>query len=334
LLLALSVTAVASASAAPPKGPKSDPAQALFDKGVADMEAGRFEKACPAIEASQRMDPRPGTLFTLAECEAKRGRTATAARHYSEYLALYRTFGVQKKNEQYDRAQHSEAQLRKLEPLVPHLTLLLPAQAGPDVVVKCDGDVVAELSLGTALPVDPGDHVVTTQAPGGLETEHRISLASGEKRMVTLTVRHKPPAVPTATASVTAPPPRLPPQLDPRPWRIGALSAGVAAVAGLVVGTVAGVLALDQRTIVDRNCQPAGNNKEACTPAGLDARHRLDALGAASTIGFVVGGVGIGVGVALLVAAPSAPTPNPGVGQSGSSAFITPKVGVSVGGSF
>ena len=55
-----------------------DAAKALFDRGVEQLEAGHFNRACPAIEKSYQLDPRPGTLFTLAECEAKRGRLATA----------------------------------------------------------------------------------------------------------------------------------------------------------------------------------------------------------------------------------------------------------------
>src|SRR4051812_48805392 len=64
-----------------------DPAEVLFNQGVEDMEAKRFDKACPAIEQSYRLDVRPGTLFALAECEADRGRLATAVARYDEYLA-------------------------------------------------------------------------------------------------------------------------------------------------------------------------------------------------------------------------------------------------------
>src|SRR5438046_959901 len=103
-LAALAAPSVAAA--APPSGARPDP-QALFDGGVADMEAGRFEKACPAIETSYHLDPRAGTLFALAECEAQRGRTATALRLYTEYLSLYRAFTPRKKVEQRERARTS-----------------------------------------------------------------------------------------------------------------------------------------------------------------------------------------------------------------------------------
>src|SRR6185503_14320298 len=59
-------------------------AGALFDQGVAYMEENRFDRACPAIEVSYWLDARPGTLFTLAECEAERGRLAMAVARYDE----------------------------------------------------------------------------------------------------------------------------------------------------------------------------------------------------------------------------------------------------------
>ena len=61
-------------------------AEALFSKGLADMEAGRYDAACPAIGESYRLDPRGGTLFTLAECEAKAGKIATAVARYDDAL--------------------------------------------------------------------------------------------------------------------------------------------------------------------------------------------------------------------------------------------------------
>src|SRR5690606_15567731 len=78
-------------------------AEALFDKGVADMKAGRHETGCKAIAESQRLDPRPGTLFTLATCEAAWGRIATAVSRYGDYLAVYARLPDDKKAAQLER---------------------------------------------------------------------------------------------------------------------------------------------------------------------------------------------------------------------------------------
>jgi hypothetical protein len=44
-------------------------AKALFDRGIDERDAHRYESACPALAESYELDPRPGTLLYLAECE-------------------------------------------------------------------------------------------------------------------------------------------------------------------------------------------------------------------------------------------------------------------------
>src|SRR5689334_17098441 len=61
----------------------------LYQEGLAKMLEGAFDAGCPKLAESQRLFPRPGTLFTLAECEAKAGRPATAISHYRAYLKLF-----------------------------------------------------------------------------------------------------------------------------------------------------------------------------------------------------------------------------------------------------
>src|ERR1700724_1365517 len=53
-----------SAGVARADGP--DPAAALFDRGLADMQAHRYATACPELAESYRLDPHAGGLFTLA----------------------------------------------------------------------------------------------------------------------------------------------------------------------------------------------------------------------------------------------------------------------------
>ncbi|WP_437943129.1 hypothetical protein WMF27_27655 [Sorangium sp. So ce281] len=62
-------------------------AEALFERGLADMQAGRYETGCKVLAESERIDPQPGTPFTLAACEAQWGRIATAVAHFKDYLA-------------------------------------------------------------------------------------------------------------------------------------------------------------------------------------------------------------------------------------------------------
>ena len=104
-------------------------AEALFQKGVAEMEAQQFAAACPHIAESQRLDPRPGTLYTLADCEMMAGRIATAVAHYEDYLRAYDGMKPDQQAKHADRARKASAQKAALSKEVPEL-LDRPASGG------------------------------------------------------------------------------------------------------------------------------------------------------------------------------------------------------------
>ncbi len=289
-------------------------AEALFNRGLAQMEAGRYAAGCPAIAESQRLDPRPGTLFTLSQCEVRWGRTATAVTRLGDYLELYERMTPDQKVRQSDRRKVAKEQRDKLTLEVPELTLSLPPGAPAGTVVRRDNAVVAGAALGVALPVDPGEHVVSTLAPGGALWEQRITLAKGEKKPVVLEVKAAPTLEeqPAMAAPVVVAPPESEKQADlpPPPAKSGTSSRRVAAyaiggvgVAGLVLGGVMGGLALGKKSTLQDHCGSAINapSELGCNQTGLDAAGTAKTLGLVSTIGFAAGLAGIGAAVVLLV---------------------------------
>src|SRR5260221_7481401 len=64
-------------------------AKAMFDKGVQDMEAGKFDSGCPALQEGYRLDPRPGPPFTLARCFRKGGKTGSPVARYGGYPHVF-----------------------------------------------------------------------------------------------------------------------------------------------------------------------------------------------------------------------------------------------------
>ncbi|MFS8071409.1 MAG: hypothetical protein ACMG6S_33985, partial [Byssovorax sp.] len=131
--LALSSPAIAQDVAA---------ADALFNRGVTEMKAGQYKKGCPLIAESLRVDPQPGTLFTLSQCEVKWGRVATAVARLDDYLQLYERLTPDQKVQQQTRPKVVKEQRDKLILEVPQLTLSLPPGAPAGTVVKRDGAVV------------------------------------------------------------------------------------------------------------------------------------------------------------------------------------------------
>lgn len=279
-------------------GAGGDDSNALFDAGVLQMEAGRYDQACPSIEHSYELDPRPGVLFTLAECQAKRGRIAAAVERYREYLALYDALPRAKKKLQTNRPKTARAELAALTPQVPKLVLELAPGVPRGAVVERDGRVVAAEALGTSIPVDPGDHVIRLSVPGGPLSEIHVKLARGESRSVVLA----PPPPPAIS------PPGHEARRGTSARRVSAFVTGGAGLAGLVLGGVMGGVALSKKGVVDGHCN-VGGVAEACDHDGKAAADTLHTFALASTVGFVAGGALAVASVVLFATEPAPPKP-------------------------
>ncbi len=263
-------------------------AETMFQKGVSDMEANRLDAACPEIAESLRLDPRAGTLFTLAECYAKAGRTASAVARYQDYLDQYTRMTPDQQSKQSDRPQVSQRQIATLTPGMPLLTLRLPAGAPAGTEVKRDGIVLSGPSLGTPLHVDPGQHVVTAQPPGGGVASQTIVMRPAERKDVVLGL--------TANGGLFAADDRGTPQ------RIAGFAIAGAGVAGLIVGAITGGLTLSAKSSAEATCNFTTHK---CTDdRGLADVSRAKTTGVASTIAFAAGGVLAGAGIIVIVTAP------------------------------
>ncbi|WP_437655326.1 hypothetical protein [Sorangium sp. So ce1182] len=272
------------------------PAEALFNQGLADMDAGRYEAGCNALVESQRLDPRPGTLFTLAFCESKRGRVATAVARLDDFLALVERMPPAQRARQAERAAAAREERARLAPRVPELTLVLTPNAPTGTVVTRDGRALGQASLGVGLPVDPGEHVVSTRAPGGPAWERRIAISEGEKKQLTLEVKEPP------RAREIAPPPASGGGGEVSSGRRAAVYvAGGVGAAGVVLGGVMGALTFGKRSVVAEHCGAGigDSREEACDVTGFDATRSARTTGLVSTIGFGVGLAGLGAAAVL-----------------------------------
>jgi hypothetical protein len=183
LLLAALVAAAAPAQAQS----QADKAASdkLYQEGLAKMLESKFDVGCPKLAESQRLFPRPGTLFTLAECEAKAGRAATAIGHYQEYMKLFSEMDPDQQSKQREKQRDtiSQAQISALSKTAPRLTIAV-AGSPSGLSVKLDGAAVEASRFGAEIPVDPGEHVVTWEGGSGSPSEAKITLAAGEKKQV------------------------------------------------------------------------------------------------------------------------------------------------------
>jgi hypothetical protein len=312
LFLGLGLGALGSSGSA--RG-AADPAEVLFDRGVAEMEAGRYEEACPPIEQSYRLDPRLGTLFTLAECEAKRGLIATAVKRYEEYLTAHGKLPRDKKSKQGDRGLVARRQIDLFRPQLPQLTLVLPPAAPSDVVVLCDGAPVERGTLGAPMTLDPGPHVISTSAPQHASSEVRLKLARGQQMRLDLTLGAAVAASPPPLVQASSDPPAqtkapLAESDSPSPSgrRASAYVTGGVGLAGLVLGGVLGGLAIAEKGTVDDLCKPtSAPGTLGCHGEGYAASQRMQTLGLWSTVGLGVGAAASVTAIILFATEPGRP---------------------------
>jgi hypothetical protein len=274
----------ARAEPAPPAAKDTAAAQALFDEGRRLMAAGRHADACSRFESSQRIDPADGTLFNLADCYEKTGKTASAWTRFLEVAARARVAG----------SSVHEAIAKKraddLEPKLSKLRILPPPNRPRGLVIARGGTSVPEDAWGTSVPVDPGLYRLVASAPGKASWETEID-ARDPGRVVTLEV----PSLRDAAGAAPASKPSGP--------RVAGWISAAAGVAALGVGTGFAIDSAIQHGVSIRNgdCDA----QSVCNPAGFAARNRAIAAGNVATATLAAGAVALTAGIVLLVLFPS-----------------------------
>lgn len=276
------------------QGPDAEAiAAAQFDRGLAAMSAGNFDEACPALSESFRLAPKPGALFTLAECEAKWGRFASADGHYADYLAWFSRMTVEERRLQVGRERISQQAREELKPSIPHLTVRVSTALPRNAVVKRDDVVLGVPSLDVPLPVDPGVHFVVLELPGGRTTQRAITIKPGTSEEVSLDLPSGDPTSPTTSTTVGAP------QSPPHFHRVAPYAAAGVGILGIGIGASFGLVAMSKTSMIAEHCQ--GN---VCDAEGVAAADSAQTSATVSTVGFCVGIVGLGASALLYLLRP------------------------------
>ncbi len=315
LLPLLVLVASTSTSYAEQRDPAA--ADALFREGRALLKQNKFDAACPKLAESFRLDPAPGTLFNLAQCEEGRGRVASAHERWQHLVDTLTSAG--KLGD--DRLPVARERLAALAPKVPKLTIRLKKSAPAGTVVLRDGVEIRGAGLGVALPVDPGDHVIVARAQHHKDAETRVKLAPGEARAVDVEpgaddgTRPAPPAA--SGAPIEQPPPvaSADPGSQPAPRPTGSRTtgyvvAGIGAV-GLLGAGITGLMLSSKRSTVSEHCSAGAR---VCDQEGLDAADSGRSLLKVNTALWAVGLVGVGVGTYLVVSAGPSGEPRAALG--------------------
>lgn len=278
-------------------------AQVLFEQAKKLMKEGKAAEACPKLEESQRLDPGSGTLINLARCYEQTDRMASAWNTYLEAAAAAAASG------NLQREKEARARAAALRPALPTLVVEVSAEAKAiaGLEVSRDGTPISSAQWGLPIPADAGEHRIAASAPGR-ESWQSVVIVKGKGGIFSTTVPVLAPIAAQAPVAVN-PQPVVPPTTPAEPARAGgglgtqrtvALAAGGVGVAGVIVGSIFGLMSKSDHDEAEKYC----DGSQCTDQRGVSAGNSAYTAGNVSTVAMIVGGVGIAAGITLWFTAP------------------------------
>jgi hypothetical protein len=194
LLVVMAIaTPAARAQEDGPAAERKAAALRLFSDGLADVDAQRWAPAADRFGRAYALRPTPEIAYNLASADAHLGRLTEASRLLGRVAddPQART-GVR---------EAARARLAELGPRLPRLSVAAPPAQAEHLWL--DGAPLGS-PAGSAIPLDPGSHLVELRLPDGETLSRTVVLAEGERHALTF-------AAPPIPAAVVSPPPVRPP---------------------------------------------------------------------------------------------------------------------------
>lgn len=247
MVIALAGALFASSAAAQPADSpeRTAAARALFEQGMAAVDAGDWATAADHLRRSLALRASPVVRFNLALALSELGRFVEASEHLR---------AVQREAPEGSDAARLASE--RLAAIVPRMGRLRIDLSGPreGAEVRLDGAAVPEPLLGVEQPADPGVRRVTLhRTERGAEVElaaREVTVTSGSTARVSLEAPPLPVPTPeevAARATMPDPSPTTPPPSDDgveRQWWFWTLIAVLVIGAGVAIG--AGIAASNQ----------------------------------------------------------------------------------------
>jgi hypothetical protein len=285
-------------------------ADALFREGRALVKQGKYAEACPKLAASQTLDPISGTLLALGDCYELNGQTASAWATFNDAQAMARRAG--------DRPRAKEA-ARRADLLEQRLSKLVvevdPEQRALGLEVRRNGRPLEAALLGSAIPVDPGEHLIEVQAPGKKpwSTTVRVEPKPGQSTVRVPALADAPapaPPAPAARAKEPAARPVVPAPADAgaSSWsaqRTVGLVLGGLGLGGIAVGSVFGVQTLSKISEAREQHGCTNDDPPRCDAEGVALHKDANTTANVSNAAFAAGGALLVAGVVVFLTAPS-----------------------------
>jgi hypothetical protein len=273
-------------------------AEELFNDAKRLLDQGKADLACPKFAESLRLSPTLGTRLNLARCYEVQGRTATAWGQYKEVIRLGAT--------DMKRATVAAERVAALEPKLSRV--LLNGKMEPGLKIKLDVDVLDAAILGTAFPIDPGDHQLELSAPGKTTRTMTVHVtAGGQTQTVDIAPLEAEGEAPPPTPIVVAPAPPPPTTEVSQGKLIGGWVAIGGGIVALGFGIAFGVTTLGLASDVATGCLASG---PCPTQDLLDKNSTAHTFAILADVLIPVGVVAAGLGTWLVATASHHPKSN------------------------
>jgi hypothetical protein len=275
-------------------------ARQLGGQAQAAYNAGNYAESEKLWTAATKLYAQAPTLtLGLARTQAKLGKVVAAQESYNKIIREWSNAPSPTPafKEALDAAT---AEVGAVSSKVASVLVVVDGPASPTVMI--DGQTVPAAALGLKRPVDPGTHQVKASADGYKPAETSFTVRDGGSAEAKLKLEKLPEGA--VTPALAGGPTTTEPGADT--GKGGSSNKTLALVAfgvggaGLVVGSITGILALGKHGDLKDKC-PNGT----CPASEQSNVDSYQTMGTLSTVGFIVAGVGGVAGAILLLTAPS-----------------------------
>lgn len=254
-VLGVTHTVVAVAQPAKPAVAKEEPkeqAKKLYKDATAKFKAEDYAGALPLFKQADELYPGAAPKHKIAVCHDKLGNKTEAVTAYRAFLA------ADPGDKLEAEAKESTARLAELEKGMPgKLTVKVTPETARGVTITVDGNAVQ----GTELELEADkEHTVVVQAEGHKPATEKVTVRGNESRDLAVSL------TPEAVAPPPAPKPKAKPKAKPKQEEEeeeggssnvpAYVTLGIAG-AGIVLGVVFGVMALQKKKEFDRRIDAA-----------------------------------------------------------------------------
>lgn len=290
-------------------------ARELAKEGADALEKKDFNLAFDRFSRADALYHAPTLVVGLARAQVGLGKLVAAQENYNRVLR--EVLPPNPPDAYVEAVNDAKKDLAALSPLMPWVIITIIGPKDLSLVsVKADAEVVPEAALGVRRAIEPGDHVISAEAPGFFPAEQKIQVTQASVQEVKLELKPAPASAvktPSATPTPGEPWRGFFPQQD----RVGLLLLGFGASV-LVDGAITGVMALN---LHDR-LEQGGCNETGCPTGLVNDRDTFRTLATVSTVSFIGGGVAAVAGLVLVFSAPGPQAAAPGPAKKDAKGFF------------